>query len=446
MSHRSIPLLLAAGIAVALTSPVPAAAGGHVASRSGPDNVVGLPAWDVVHTAPLETAALNGVATAGVDVWAVGTSDHASLTERWNGKRFVRVDSPNIPDRNNVLEDVAGSSATDVWAVGHADDLELGVTSRSLIEHWDGSAWRIVHSPSVRGHLNTLTGVVALSSDDAWAVGTLTNFQPGGRPILLHWNGDQWRRVRTSCAPYLNEVDARSATDIWAIGGADSCRYNGSHWVDIRLDPPNNPQYSLDMQDLTIVSASDIWAVGDEASSCGEGQVCHSGAIEHWNGKDWTYVTDNVPVLYGVDAAAANDIYAVGLAIGPAIVHYDGSGWEDVPNPYEPAQLASVAVGNGDAFAVGSQAGDHPLPFAEQAPSPKSGAVVGATNVSDATVSWFGKESGSVQTNPFGDYQIGGLKAGRYLFTASYQGCQPASVKVVVAAGQTIEQDLHIDC
>ena len=42
---------------------------------------------------------------------------------------------------------------------------------------------------------------------------------------------------------------------------------------------------------------------------------------------------------------------------------------------------------------------------------------------SDATISWFGPENGSsTETDPFGDYEVGGLLAGTYTFTATYAG------------------------
>ena len=46
----------------------------------------------------------------------------------------------------------------------------------------------------------------------------------------------------------------------------------------------------------------------------------------------------------------------------------------------------------------------------------------------------------------FGDYQAGGLDAGTYVFTVAYAGCTPASGRVTVLAGQTIERDFHLTC
>ena len=51
-----------------------------------------------------------------------------------------------------------------------------------------------------------------------------------------------------------------------------------------------------------------------------------------------------------------------------------------------------------------------------------------------------------VETDPFGDYEVGGLTAGKYTFTATNPGCQPATAKVTVIAGTTIEKDFVIPC
>jgi len=118
-----------------------------------------------------------------------------------------------------------------------------------------------------------------------------------------------------------------------------------------------------------------------------------------------------------------------------------------VPNGVGSGELWSVeASGPNDIWASGDLLAATKAPLVEHAPSAFSGAVVGATHVSGATVSWFGPESGSVETDVFGDYQAGSLDAGTYVFTVAYAGCTPASGRVTVLAGQTIERDFHLTC
>jgi len=266
---------------------------------------------------------------------------------------------------------------------------------------------------------------------------------------VLRWNGSRWRSVSTPCGRGLSGVDARTATDVWAVGGADTCHWDGTAWKHFDAAPAPGGQGSIDLVDVTVAGPSDVWAVGNEAFSCGEGQVCHSGVIQHWNGQQWSVVVFVGQGLEGVHAVTPSDVYAVGLDAGALVTHYDGQVWTTVPLPLDPlsGDLHDVdGTSSTDLWAAGDHPGSSPTTLVMHAPSPTSGAVEGDTNVSGATVSWFGPESGSVETDPGGAYQAGGLTAGTYTFTATYQGCQPATARVKIIAGTTVLRDFNLSC
>jgi hypothetical protein len=445
--RRSTLLPAISIIVLSSLAATPAALAG---SRSA-QTIVGLPAWDRVASpnGPGGLAELRGVqAFSPTDVWAVGHSDDRTLTEHWTGTAFAVVPSPSVPRRGNRLEDVDGVAPNDVWAVGHADITQF-LGSVSLALHWDGSTWTRVPTPNVGGStvFNDLTGVAVVAPNDAWAVGTLESNDHGSRfrSLIQHWDGSKWSLVRTSCGSGLSKIDALSATDIWAVGGSDACHWNGSTWTHFIAEQAPNPEYFVNLIDVTMVSRNDAWAVGDEISECGE-SVCYSGDIHHWNGSSWEYVTNFLPIGFGVEAVAADDIWAVGP--GPAILHYDGQAWSEVPAGVFIGELWGVgASGTADVWAAGEKIAQSNNTLIEHAPSATSGAVVGGSNVSGAVVSWFGSETGSVETDQFGDYQVGGLTAGRYIFTASYPGgCQPDSARITVQAGETLGHDFHLAC
>ncbi len=98
------------------------------------------------------------------------------------------VQSPNATPGNNELHAVASVSANDVWAVGTSEN-NLGNTP-TLIEHWNGTAWSIVPSPSPDGAFNDLFGVAAVSTSDVWAVG-----DSGSGTLIEQWNGSSWSVV-----------------------------------------------------------------------------------------------------------------------------------------------------------------------------------------------------------------------------------------------------------
>ena len=74
---------------------------------------------------------------------------------------------PVRPGSSNGLAGVAVASCQ-AWAVGNYTP--SGGSPRTLIEHWDGTAWRQQPSPSPGAASNALNGVTAASASNAWAV------------------------------------------------------------------------------------------------------------------------------------------------------------------------------------------------------------------------------------------------------------------------------------
>src|SRR5260221_7788547 len=128
------------------------------------------------------------------------------------------VSSPN-GDSSSGLSSVAAVSANDIWAVGSSGS-QMG-SGQTLIEHWDGTQWSLVQSPSTGSLYNTLTGVAVISANDVWAVGWQANGGPS-HTLIEHWNGTQWSVVPSPSPASVNNelfgVAAVSATDIWAVG------------------------------------------------------------------------------------------------------------------------------------------------------------------------------------------------------------------------------------
>jgi len=149
---------------------------------------------------------LQGIAvTSASNAWAVGLSsegfplrDHP-LIEHWNGSRWSVL--PNTPVEGE-LDGVAMSSPTDGWAAGY---LTPGNSiAQTLIEHWNGSAWSIVKSPNIGGMSNTnrLVGIAALSPNNVWAVGDFyvnknceKNPSCSDYVLIAHWDGQSWNSI-----------------------------------------------------------------------------------------------------------------------------------------------------------------------------------------------------------------------------------------------------------
>ena len=138
---------------------------------------------------------------------------------------------PNPGFNQNILNGAVAISTHDAWAVGSFDS-NGGSEVKTLVLHWDGSQWSVVNSPNP-GTFNFLNTVTAASADDIWAVG---NYYIGSgspsRTLIEHWNGSQWSIVKSPNVGmhdnFLNSVTAVSAKDAWTVGVANDSN-NISH-------------------------------------------------------------------------------------------------------------------------------------------------------------------------------------------------------------------------
>ena len=323
---------------------------------------------------------VNAVAArSATDAWAVGVGEWATsnrtLAEHWNGSSWTVVPTPNpagacqdgnIQWTGNRLKAVAAVAANDAWAVGHTC-----YTAKTLVEHWNGAAWSIVASPSFTtgadGVQNSLNGVAAVSSANAWAVGFHTAANGALVTLVEHWNGTAWSVVASpspsSTANVLNGVAATGPSDVWAVGYQNGAaraplieHFNGTSWTVVATPP--RPAGSV-LNAVTALAPNNAWAVGSTPATSGAPLTL----VEHWNGSAWsvvpspnlstTYGSENV--LSGVAALAANDVWAVGEFQNQSTnyhqqrtltLHWNGSAWSVVasPTPGHTGQLVGVAA------------------------------------------------------------------------------------------------------
>jgi hypothetical protein len=159
---------------------------------------------------------LYGVVAVGPnDVWAVGYSGNAAfgfftLIEHWDGSTWSIVSSPS-PLGDDILRAVSGTGASDIWAVGRSRNSFTFRTS-TLIEHWDGNSWSQVLGAG--GEDSALYGVAAVLPADAWTVGDST-----GLTLIDRWNGSSWSIFPgPKVTGRLNATTAITACDVWAVG------------------------------------------------------------------------------------------------------------------------------------------------------------------------------------------------------------------------------------
>ena len=304
---------------------------------------------------------LTGVdVTSGCKAWAVGYFNqrgrvYRTLVEYWNGRAWKLQPSPS----RGYLFAVSATSPSNAWAVGSH--------GRSLIEHWDGTSWMVEASPKV----GTLDGVAATSPSNAWAV---------GRRAILHWDGTSWT-VQPSPNPgppsnrnLLEAVAASSPTNAWAVGehydplGGNYTtlieHWDGTRWT-IQASP-NRKSSANYLKGVSATSRTNAWAVGYSY----EAVKRYRAVIEHWNGTAWTVEPSPNPGgpghtnrLLGVAASSPTSAWAVGYyGTGKGhsrtfVLHWNGTAWtlQKTPSPGRSAILDAVAAASAtNVWAVGS--------------------------------------------------------------------------------------------
>lgn len=282
----------------------------------------------------------------------------ASLTLAGHAQADPAANAP--ADQFAELTGVATLSVTNAWAVG---DDDAGSQTSTLVQHWDGSTWTQVASPSPGGPYGSeLKGVSAVGPASVWAVGTYQVESSAFKPLIEHWNGRQWNVVAPpsfgqSQDVELDAVSAVSSTDVWAVGvydppGPDTQASLAIHWDGTAWSIVSTPHPSGTSRYLLGVSATSSasgWAVGASTGLLGDGLATDgiaplSTMALRWNGHTWSRSsTPNAGSesnqLNAVSTVQTGSTWAVGSYANNAttsfglVEHFVGGVWHRVTVP-----------------------------------------------------------------------------------------------------------------
>ncbi len=280
---------------------------------------------------------------------------------------------------------LSADSGTDAWAVGTVNR-PGGAAPGPLIDHWNGTAWRVATAPVYpSGDLVNLDGVSASGAADAWAVGFTETGGGGGQPFptAAHWNGTAWNVVPPASitiggqpvSNYLVGVADLGPADAWAV---DECvpeatgfveHWNGTAWNVVPVPDPNpvHPGMTQSLSAISAPSPDDVWAVGDYLIRTGPTSDRYETYTLHWNGTSWRVVqmpkvaSANHLEAYqfnALDAISPGNVWAVGDAGVNAtttgtpsrtlIEHWNGSGVEHRAQPEGRHRAVPGRRGGGD--------------------------------------------------------------------------------------------------
>lgn len=157
-------------------------------------------------------------AASPTSAWAIGNTaydDGDPVAFRWNGSEWRQTDLPNPKASAAIVAtDVAATTSGAAWITGYA--------GAPYLLHWTGSEW--VHDELAKHPINWVRKVSAASADDAWIIGP-QSVPPGGHsaPVTEHWDGDSWSYVSNPARQFaqdatLTDVVAIAQDDAWAVG------------------------------------------------------------------------------------------------------------------------------------------------------------------------------------------------------------------------------------
>lgn len=336
--------------------------GGFLVNGSASDDVWAagntIARWNGAAWTPVATDAgqLKALHVATRDrAWAVGELG----IYRWDGASWALSGSPGgSPTPLRVIREVA---ADDVWAAG-----SLGEMAR-----WDGLSWNMV-SGGISGAGRWLNDVWGSSADDLWAVGV--EYAPGtgqASGVILRRGTAGWASVATTFDP-LRAVWGTGPSDVWAAGDYGMVvHFDGASWTPVPSGTTKHLRaiWGTGPNDVWIVGAQsvllrwdgrafakslvghcDILGCGDSDHSVIWGTSANDvwvggttswtdWGLWHWNGWLWTEQRPTVAgkrgAVHGIWGSGPNDVWVN----AGALVHWDGVGWTKVFTGYPVGDL-----------------------------------------------------------------------------------------------------------
>jgi hypothetical protein len=277
------------------------------------------------------------------DVWA---SSSTSVIH-WDGTTW---DSTNLSKGNaRSFSSISATGPNDVWVVGERPGFKVGPNTNgwsTLVMHYDGRTWSEEDTPDQGSRDNYLDGVEARSPTDVWAAGYSVDLGhgPEGTPLALRWDGTKWTIVPApSPSRSLNVAwgtGQGGGSSVWLLGhfrGSDRhlapliLRWTGTSWRQL----PLTGVHTWSATAASGVSGSGTWVVGSEPTSSFAIASCSASSCRTETPPDNSYDRSAT----GVYAISDSDAWIVGShnakdgTVTPFAEHWDGTAWSDVTVP-----------------------------------------------------------------------------------------------------------------
>lgn len=195
----------------------------------------------------------DGPWTAGITVKPGG---FGPLALHWNGTAWVRTAQPMTDGR---LDGIAAAPGGQAWAVGS------DASDHQIVQHWDGSAWRLVDGAVPDGTTGNLVTVDVTPRGTVWVGGGLADLATGewSQFIRTRATDGTWRTVTLPADADVGNIVrivAFSDRDVYALGFDGFAHFDGVSWRREAL-PAAYAGKSVHLYDLAR-HGKRLWVVG----------------------------------------------------------------------------------------------------------------------------------------------------------------------------------------
>ncbi|OLT11426.1 hypothetical protein BJF79_24160 [Actinomadura sp. CNU-125] len=265
------------------------------------------------------------------------------VVRRWTGTNWKEYPIDGWTGNGFIGRVASGAGRTWIGGVGQ------GAAGPDRLFVFDGASFRKVATPST-----ATIGVLSTGPAGTWIT---QDVAPGsGEPHLLRRDGDAWVGADLpDPGARVNDVQALSATDVWAVGNRPQgdggerrpavARFDGTGWT--WLPEPGMPS-SNSVEQVVPVASDDVW-------------VYSNAHLAHWDGSAWTTIEGPGGPIADLAVDGSGTVWAATPVSDDAgLWRYRDGSWQPVTVPGG-ARLNDVAtLGASTIWGVG-RADDAPV-------------------------------------------------------------------------------------